>query len=242
MQSMPPVCIHCCWPSVARRYTPYAKPGRPQELLTQASAILGQGQLSLAKYLWITETSRGNDGGVALDIHDVQAFFTYMLAGVDWTRDLHFHTRTTIDTLDYSGEGLNAGSKLVVAATGPCAARRTLPTEIGSHLQLPSTWRNPRLAMPGVLCIESDSVREPASYASRQWQREYATHCPSITRFAATLLSCWWMIRRWLRRILATSRGSHSLAAIRPLTFMGSVQTIDKHFSVFRQPGNRCPH
>ncbi len=153
----------------SERYTPYAKPGRPQELLTQASAILGQGQLSLAKYLWITETSRGNDGGVALDIHDVQAFFTYMLARVDWTRDLHFHTRTTIDTLDYSGEGLNAGSKLVVAATGP--ARRTLPTEIGSHLQLPSTWRNPRLAMPGVLCIESDSVREPASYASRQWQR-----------------------------------------------------------------------
>ena len=37
----------------SERYTPYLQSPAPQELLTQASAILGQGQLSLAKYLLI---------------------------------------------------------------------------------------------------------------------------------------------------------------------------------------------
>ena len=47
----------------------------------------------------------------------------HLLRRVDWTTDLHFQTRTTIDTLDYSGAGLNSGSKLVIAAAlleGPC--------------------------------------------------------------------------------------------------------------------------
>src|SRR6478735_4093422 len=37
----------------SERYVPYASPRKPQELLTCANAILGQGQLSLAKYLLI---------------------------------------------------------------------------------------------------------------------------------------------------------------------------------------------
>ena len=148
----------------SERYTPYAKPGRPQELLTQASGILGQGQLSLAKYLWITEDSQGG-----LDIHDIQAFFQHVLARVDWTRDLHFHTRTTMDTLDYSGDGLNSGSKLVIAASSP--ARRELPSELPSMLGLSDQWRNPRMVMPGVLCIEADRLTDPSQLANRGWQR-----------------------------------------------------------------------
>jgi 4-hydroxy-3-polyprenylbenzoate decarboxylase len=149
----------------SERYTPYAKPNRPQELLTQASAILGQGQLSLAKYLWITETSTGD-----VDIHDVRAFFQHVLARVDWSRDLHFHTRTTMDTLDYSGDGLNSGSKLVIAASGP--ERRELPSELPSLLGLPASWRNPHLVMPGVVCIEADRWNEADMAPRRGWQRE----------------------------------------------------------------------
>ena len=37
----------------SERYVPYEEPRRPRELLTLANAILGQGQLSLAKYLFI---------------------------------------------------------------------------------------------------------------------------------------------------------------------------------------------
>ncbi len=149
----------------SERYTPYAKPGRPQELLTQASAILGQGQLSLAKYLWITE-----DAHDQLDIHDLQAYFTHVLARVDWKRDLHFHTQTTMDTLDYTGDGLNSGSKLVIAASGP--VRRELPTGQPDLLGASPEWRNARVVMPGVLCIQTSrgSATDPAS--ARQWQRE----------------------------------------------------------------------
>ena len=86
-----------------------------RRLLTIANAILGQGQLSLAKYLLIV--AREDDP--ELDIHDIPAFFRHLLERVDWTDDLHFQTRTTIDTLDYSGHGLNQGSKVVMAAAGP---------------------------------------------------------------------------------------------------------------------------
>ncbi|MFO1063937.1 MAG: hypothetical protein U0892_08750 [Pirellulales bacterium] len=85
------------------------------------------------------------------------------------TRDLHFHTRTTIDTLDYSGDGLNAGSKSVIASVGP--RRRELPTSIPAELRLPEHWKNPRLAMPGVLCIEASSEASPSTGQS-DWTRQ----------------------------------------------------------------------
>ncbi|MCG8585759.1 MAG: UbiD family decarboxylase [Pirellulales bacterium] len=131
------------------RYTPYNKVRQPQELLTQANAILGQGQLSLAKYLFIAETA----DNPKLDIHDIEAFFRHVLERFDPSRDLHFQTRTTIDTLDYSGSGLNEGSKVVIAAAGP--AVRPLPTEFDARIQLPQGFDNPRLCMPGVLAIDA---------------------------------------------------------------------------------------
>ena len=67
--------------------------------------------------------------------HHVGEFLAHVLARVDWRRDLHFQTQTTIDTLDYSGDGLNQGSKVVIAAAGP--AIRELPTAIDEPLSLP---------------------------------------------------------------------------------------------------------
>jgi 4-hydroxy-3-polyprenylbenzoate decarboxylase len=132
----------------SERYVPYARVRRPQEILTSANAILGQGQMSLAKYLFIV--AREDDP--ALDIHDVAAFLRHVLERVEWENDLHFQTRTTIDTLDYSGHGFNAGSKVVVAAAGP--KRRSLPTEIPASLMLPAGYRSPRAALPGILAVE----------------------------------------------------------------------------------------
>jgi 4-hydroxy-3-polyprenylbenzoate decarboxylase len=132
----------------SERYWPFATEPRPQELLTQANAILGQGQLSLAKFLLVA--NHADDP--ALDIHDVAAFLRHLLERADWTRDLHFQTETTIDTLDYSGGGLNRGSKLVIAAVGP--KRFELATELPGDLRLPDGCRNPRVVMPGVLAIE----------------------------------------------------------------------------------------
>jgi 4-hydroxy-3-polyprenylbenzoate decarboxylase len=136
----------------SERYTPFEERQAPQELLTQANAILGQGQLSLAKYLVIAAAQ----DDPRLDVHDVGAFLQHVLARVDWRRDLHFQTQTTIDTLDYSGSGLNRGSKLVVAAVG--RPRRTLPTVLPPDLHLPDGFSDARVCLPGVL-----AVRAPAS-------------------------------------------------------------------------------
>ncbi len=131
----------------SERYMPYAERRRPQELLTTANAILGQGQLSLAKYLWIA-AREDND---KLDVHDIGAMFRHLLERVDWSRDLHFQTCTTIDTLDYSGGAINEGSKVVVAAVGPPV--RQLPTEVG-ELRLPEGFGPGRLCLPGVLAVQ----------------------------------------------------------------------------------------
>ncbi len=129
-------------------YTPYNQLERPQELLTQANAILGQGQLSLAKYLLITSA---NDNP-QLNIHNIPDFFQHLLERIDWRRDLHFQTATTIDTLDYSGHGLNQGSKVVLAAVGD--KQRNLATAIPANLSLPRGFTKPAIAIPGVLLIE----------------------------------------------------------------------------------------
>jgi 4-hydroxy-3-polyprenylbenzoate decarboxylase len=130
------------------RYLPYAAERKPRELLTQASAILGQGQLSLAKFLFII--ARQDDP--TLDVHDVAGFFRHVLERTDWSRDLHFHTRTTIDTLDYSGTSLNEGSKVVIAAAGP--KRRALMAAIPADLRLPAGFSSPRVVLPGILAIQ----------------------------------------------------------------------------------------
>jgi len=142
------------------RYTPYQTLQRPQELLTQANALLGQGQLSLAKYLWIVNRTDAPE----LRIDDVAAFLQHVLARVDWQRDLHFQTRTTIDTLDYSGHGLNEGSKVVIAAVGP--ARRALPTALPGELHLPGEFSDPRVAMPGVLVVQGPRCATPGGGAA----------------------------------------------------------------------------
>lgn len=132
----------------SERYRPYEHQDlRPEELLTQANAILGQGQMSLAKYLLIADHS----DNPALDIHDVEAFFVHVLERFDARRDLHFQTETTIDTLDYTGTGLNRGSKVVIAARGP--KRRELPRDLPAGFVPPEGLRAPRVCLPGVLAL-----------------------------------------------------------------------------------------
>lgn len=130
----------------SERYTPYAETKRPAELLTIANRILGTGQLSLAKYLFITA---GED---TLNTHNEAAFLQYILERLDLKRDLHFQTETTIDTLDYSGSGLNAGSKVVIAAYGD--KKRELCREVPAQLEEVSAAVKTRMIMPGVVAVE----------------------------------------------------------------------------------------
>jgi 4-hydroxy-3-polyprenylbenzoate decarboxylase len=180
----------------SERYVPFEERQEPQELLTQANAILGQGQLSLAKYLFIAAV----DDDPQLDVHDVSAFLQHVLARVDWRRDLHFQTQTTIDTLDYSGTGLNRGSKLVVAAVG--RPRRTLPTELPPGLRLPDGFTDARVCLPGVLAVRAPQL------APRSWRKTSPRFVPPSRATIRSAPSRWWFWSTTVSFVAAASTTS----------------------------------
>ncbi|MGB4959734.1 MAG: UbiD family decarboxylase [Saprospiraceae bacterium] len=126
------------------RYMPFRDP-KPEEILTIANRILGSGQTSLAKYLFIA--AYGDDP--ALDTHHLDHFFKHVLERVDWTRDCHFQTKTTIDTLDYSGDDWNGGSKVVIACRGEKSRNLgTIMPSFDSNLVTEA-----KVILPGILGI-----------------------------------------------------------------------------------------
>ena len=130
----------------SERYTPYSPTKQPAELLTIANHVLGTGQLSLAKFLFITA-----DDTNQLTTHHIDEYLQFILKRIQLHRDVHFYTNTTIDTLDYSGTGLNSGSKVVFAAYGEEV--RSLATEVPSLLQQLQGFAQACLVMPGVVAI-----------------------------------------------------------------------------------------
>jgi 4-hydroxy-3-polyprenylbenzoate decarboxylase len=132
----------------SERYTPYSRPKQPAEILTIANRILGTGQLSLAKFLFITA-----DDTKQLHTHDISAYLRFVLERIDLRRDVHFYTHTTIDTLDYSGTGLNTGSKVVFAAYGD--PLRDLATELPTAFGGLCGFGPARLIQPGIVALQA---------------------------------------------------------------------------------------
>lgn len=163
----------------SERYTPYYNERRPQEILTIANHILGFNQMSLAKYLFII----AKEDNPAIHTHDEEAYFRHVLERVDWTRDLHFQTKTTIDTLDYSGTGLNSGSKVVIAAAGE--KKRELGVELPGGFDLPEGFRQAKVAMPGVIAIsapkyvseeeEEARIDKLSNYLKEKWSGQLSS-------------------------------------------------------------------
>jgi 4-hydroxy-3-polyprenylbenzoate decarboxylase len=131
----------------SERYTPYLSSQQPAEILTIANHILGTGQLSLAKFLFITAELQDEK----INTHQILEYFKYILERIHLDRDVHFHTNTTIDTLDYSGEHLNAGSKVVFASYGKPI--RKLATEKVSILNEINGFGDCKMVMPGIVAI-----------------------------------------------------------------------------------------
>jgi 4-hydroxy-3-polyprenylbenzoate decarboxylase len=144
----------------SERYTPYLKERKPQEILTIANHILGKNQLSLAKYLFIA----AREDNEQLSTSDIASFLQHMLERIDLSKDLHFHTNTTIDTLDYSGDGLNTGSKVVFAAVGE--KRRELMTILPAEFSLPAGFGKGKIAIPGILAIDGNTYTNSANAKS----------------------------------------------------------------------------
>jgi 4-hydroxy-3-polyprenylbenzoate decarboxylase len=166
----------------SERYVPWGK-RVPRELLTIANAVLGFGQASLAKYLLIAATEDDPE----LDIHDIGAFLQHVLARFEPSRDLHFQTKTTMDTLDYSGTGLNEGSKLVLAAAGE--PRRSLGREVPTDLRLPTGFEHAKVALPGVLVLGG-----PAGDRDPEAVQRLGRMLQSDARFAGSTTAFPWVV------------------------------------------------
>ena len=137
----------------SERYTPYLQNKKPAEILTIANHILGTGQLSLAKFVFITA-----DDSNQLSTHHVPAYFKFLLERIDLTSDIHFYTKTTMDTLDYSGENLNAGSKVVIAAYGD--VKRSLAKSVPNEIQQLNV--NAKLVLPGIIALDATLLNTQA--------------------------------------------------------------------------------
>lgn len=198
------------------RYMPFRE-RVPEEILTIANRILGSGQTSLAKFLFIA----ASDDDPNLDTHDIPHFFHHLLERVDWARDLHFQTRTTIDTLDYSGSGWNAGSKVVIACRGE--RKRTLKTELPAGFQLPAGFSDPHFCQPGILAVNAPKfeagqpAREQAEQFCKALDGPDLQHIPLIllvddSRFtAATLNNFVWVA-------FTRANPSHDVYGVRSFT------------------------
>ncbi len=132
----------------SERYTPYTPTKQPAELLTIANHVLGTGQLSLAKFLFITA-----DDSNRLTTHNVEDYLQFVLKRIMPNRDIHFYTNTTIDTLDYSGTGLNTGSKVVFAAYGE--EIRGLCSEVPKVIKDLTGITDVKWVMPGIVAIQT---------------------------------------------------------------------------------------
>jgi len=131
----------------SERYVPFAEERAPQELLTQAMGLLGHTQTSLSKYVLIA----ASEDDKSLSAHHIPDFFDHLLRRFDPARDLHFITRTTMDTLDYSGISLNQGSKLIWACAGE--PRRELAARLPGGLNLPGDFGGARVFAPGMVVL-----------------------------------------------------------------------------------------
>ena len=132
----------------SERYTPYAQAKQPAEILTIANHILGTGQLSIAKFLFIT-----SDDSNTITCQDIRGYLRFIMERIKLQRDVHFYTNTTIDTLDYSGTGVNSGSKVVFAAYGEKI--RELSTLVPALFNTLDMFTTPTMAMPGVIILQA---------------------------------------------------------------------------------------
>ncbi len=147
----------------SERYTPFTPTKQPAELLTIANHVLGTGQLSLAKFLIITADDENR-----VSTHNVEDYLKFVMERIHLDRDIHFHTNTTIDTLDYSGTGLNTGSKVVFAAYGEKI--RDLDTAVKDPFSHITIAKNIKLVMPGVVALQTTAYIDEATTAREMEQ------------------------------------------------------------------------
>ncbi len=126
----------------------------PREAFACGLRILGEGQLSLTKFLIIT------DGDI--DITNFSSLWVHVLERVQWQQDLFVFANVSQDTLDYTGPSVNKGSKAMLMGLGK-EKRRRLPLHFTTFL--PDSCSKPKVFLPGTLVVEGGPYKEKPTLA-----------------------------------------------------------------------------
>ena len=126
-----------------------------REALVSGFRILGEGQLSLTKFLILTDTPQ--------DLHDFPRLLEHVLARVRWEADLFVFSNVSMDTLDYTSGRVNQGSKAIMLGLGEPV--RDLPREFQG--ELPRDVINAEVFCGGCLVIRGVPYEDDPYQASR---------------------------------------------------------------------------
>ncbi|GAB4333354.1 MAG: UbiD family decarboxylase [Desulfobulbaceae bacterium] len=118
----------------------------PREAFAAGLRILGEGQLSLTKFLILT------DGDI--DVGDFAALWPHVLERIRWDQDLFVFANVSQDTLDYTGPSVNKGSKAMMMGLGREPVRE-LPRAFRGDL--PPECTSPVAFLPGTLVVEGSA-------------------------------------------------------------------------------------
>ncbi len=139
-----------------------------REALVSGFRILGEGQLSLTKFLLLTDTPQ--------DLRDFPHLFEHILARVRWETDLFIFSNTSMDTLDYSSGVINKGSKAIMLGVGD--AIRELPREW--HGALPAGVHRAEVFCGGCLVVEGAGYEQDKELAAHLAQEDCFQDWPLV--------------------------------------------------------------
>jgi UbiD family decarboxylase len=128
-----------------------------REAMASAFRILGEGQLSLQKFLLVTDQP--------VDLRDFRATLEHLLARTNPETDLYVFSNVSMDTLDYAGPAVNEGSKGVWLGLGDPV--RDLPRSFAPPVPPPSDVRDVRVFCGGCLVIEASAFADDHGAAAR---------------------------------------------------------------------------
>jgi len=128
-----------------------------REAMASAFRILGEGQLSLTKFILLTDQH--------VDLKDFRATLEHVLARTDPRSDLYVFSNLSMDTLDYTGPVVNEGSKGVWLGLGDPI--RDLPRAFAPPVPPPSDVTDVRVFCGGCLVVGTRSFADDPQAASR---------------------------------------------------------------------------
>jgi len=133
----------------------------PREAFMAALRILGEGQLSLTKFLMVTDEP--------LSLRQFRPLLTHILERADFASDLFVFSHVSQDTLDYTSGRMNEGSKAILMGLGN--KRFDLEPDIKTELKNPA-FRNQKVYVPGVLVVEGPAWQEQDSVVNQLLEEE----------------------------------------------------------------------